>query len=164
MKKNPKVFIGNKCYKRQLLRPNKCMDYYQFFHANLSDLEYFEYVFQILHIFITGHKFVVEIANCYQIWNLEITLLLNLTILLAGNFKILYLFSFSISITNCCSVIQLREKYMSIFGTRQFSGSCLYKLWVFFLSISIACLGHVLLLYSKGYGISGDKWFKNTKW
>ena len=33
---------------RQLLRTKKCMDYYQFFCANFSYLEYIEYMFEIL--------------------------------------------------------------------------------------------------------------------
>ena len=48
-KKQNKVCIGHEDYKRQCLRPKKGMDYFWFFfHANLFDLEYFEYRYQKL--------------------------------------------------------------------------------------------------------------------
>ena len=79
-------------------------------------------------IFIPGHKFVVEIANSYQIWNLEITLVLKLTILMGISKSCICLY-FSILTTNLCPgmkieweiypICQCLEHVLKIFQIRR---------------------------------------------
>ena len=107
-------------------------------------------------IFIPGHKFVVEIANSYQIWNLEITLVLKLTILMGISKSCICLY-FSILTTNLCPgmkieweiypICQCLEHVLKIFQIRWVCAKKINNNPCTFLVLKVASAQSILMIY-----------------
>ena len=115
-----RVFIGKKCYKRQLLRPRKCMDYYQFFPANLSDLEYFEYMVEKfmygLWFLLNSHHWTqISYQNWKRLSNIEFRNHLGVEFLeMKGISKFFICIDFSTLMENLCLVMKIEWKLYPI--------------------------------------------------